>query len=116
LDLVIGAVAILLGLITVFIVYQARRKYYGGPWKEVVVWMMWGVVISLIRVILRYIDIIITPEVSKVQEWTFFIFSLLSFFCFMKAGFAIKNMADFYSSKRYKEPSEENNLKPRKMA
>lgn len=116
LNLVTGAATILFGLITIFIVYQARRKYYGGPWKDVVVWIMWGVAIALTRVIIRYIDIIITPQMSELPEWTFFILNFLSFLCFMKAGFAIKNMAGFYSSKKYKRSTEENKLKSRRRA
>ncbi len=113
-DLVTGTVAVLLGLVAIFTVYQARRKYYGGPWKAVVVWMMWGVAISLSRLILIYVELIVTPEMV-IPDWALFLLYILSFFCFMEAAFAIRNIADFYSSPRHKGLTEENESKRRKM-
>jgi len=116
LDVLTGTIAIIFGLITIVTVYRARLKYYRGPWKSVVVWMMWGVAISLSRVLTRYAEVIITPEIEELPTWLFFVTNILSFFCFMNAGFEIKNMAGLYSAEGYGKLADEIGTKVRKKS
>ena len=113
-DLTTGFVAIIFGFIAAITAYTAGLKYYAGPWKAVVVWMMWGISLSLIRVILTFADEIYNPTIDFIPMWMKFSTTIFAFFCFMNAALAMKSMSDLYSTGGYKKFEEEMSSKLKK--
>lgn len=115
-ELVLAAnlTAIVIGLITSYVAFTAGRKYYAGPWKSVVVWMMWGVSLLTAMTILVFSDWFFEPNVENIPAWIKYPLAILGYLCLLNCALSMKRMADFYSSEGYKKLEEDMRVKFRK--